>query len=135
MGPPPSLRIVLADDDRQVLDALDELLGSTPGLEVVATATTAAAAMAACIEHEPDAVVLDVRMPGGGLSAARGVTETLPHTEVVVLTAHDTPELRSVAADAGVHAYLVKSQGEDVVRTLLRVAAHSSTADGGEARS
>lgn len=133
MGRATSFRVVLADDDPQVLDALHDLLGSTPGFEVVATATTAGAATAACLEHEPDLVVLDVRMPGGGLATARAVTEALPDTAVVVLTAHDTPELRSAAADAGAAAYLVKSQGEDVVRTLRRVAARWSTADDGEA--
>lgn len=135
MFPDGTIRVLVADDQPHVLEALEELLGSAPGIEVVATATSAQTAVAGCAHHTPDTVVLDLRMPGGGLNAAREVTAALPDVEVVVLTAHDTPELRRAAVAAGVGTYLVKARGEDLVSAILQTAPRAPTGAAAEARS
>lgn len=122
-----AVRVLVADDQPHVLEALGELLGSTPGVEVVATAACAPTAVAASVQHQPDTVVLDVRMPGGGLNAVREIRAALPDTHVVVLSAHDTPELRREAAAADVGTYLVKARVEDLVSAILQTAPRAST--------
>lgn len=118
-----TVRIVLADDDRHVLDALRALLDGTADFSVVATASTAEAAVLACRTHAPDLAVLDIGMPGGGLTAARRLRDELPGIRVVVFTAHDDPELRREAHAVGVTDYLLKSGDEDVVEALREATA------------
>lgn len=102
------LRVVLADDQPHVLEAVRDLLESTARIQVVALATTAEQAEAACRAHQPDAVVLDVQMPGDGLRAARRIAQSLPSVRVVMLTGHDVPAVRAAAAEAGAHAFVSK---------------------------
>lgn len=116
---PPPRRVVVADDDPRVLAALCELLDASPHLEVVAAAASAREAEEACREHDPDAVVLDVHMPGGGLEAARRVRQSFPGVRIVVLTAHDTPAVRAAAAAAGADAFVGKAAAGDVVAAVL----------------
>lgn len=117
-----TMTVVLADDDAHVRTALRELLDSADGIEVVAAVGSAREAVAACTAHVPDVAVLDVRMPGGGLSAARDITAAGIPTRVVVLTADDTPAVRREAAASGAARFVAKSAGVDLVRTLRDVA-------------
>lgn len=114
--------VVLADDDIEIRAALRDLFASTD-VEVVAEASTAAEAVDACARLAPHVALLDVRMPGGGLDAARAITAS-SDTAVVVLTAHDTPEHRETAAANGAARFVVKSNGDDLLRTVLEVADH-----------
>ena len=122
MPPEDTVTVVVADDDGNVRAALCHLLDDTAGIEVVAEAATAQEAVSAVESHAPHVAVLDIRMPGGGLVAARRITAGEHRTRVVVLTAHDTPEHREQAAAAGAARFVVKSGGDDLVRTVLDVA-------------
>ncbi len=84
-----TLQVVIADDDDEVRAALRELLHGAGDIEAVAEAATAQEAIAACAADDPQVAVLDVRMPGDGLSAAREITASNPGTRVVTLTASD----------------------------------------------
>lgn len=114
-------RVVLADDEPHVLEAVKDLLESTSRIRVVALATTAEEAEAACREHEPDAVVLDVQMPGDGLRAARRITILQPSIRVVVLSGHDLPAVRAAADESGAHVFVSKiaSASEDIIAAVL----------------
>ena len=56
----------------------------------------------------PDVAVVDVRMPGGGAGATRGIKLRSPHTGVIAFSAHDDPLTRQEMLDAGADGYLVK---------------------------
>lgn len=114
--------VVLADDDEHVRAALRDLFEEARGIDVVAEAATAQEAVARVEAHSPDVVILDVRMPGDGLAAARRITMTRSSTQVVVLTAHDTPEHRDEAAAAGAARFVLKSDGDDLVSAVLDAA-------------
>lgn len=114
-----TVTVLLADDDEHVRAALRQLLEDVSGIEVVAEATSADEAVAACAAHAPDVVLLDLRMPGGGLSAAREITAAVSSTVVVILTADDTPEHRTAAAASGAARFVVKAEGDDLVRVVL----------------
>ncbi len=65
--------------------------------------------MAAYIEHRPDIVLMDVRMPiMDGLSATRQIRKHDPLARVVIVTDSDEDELRTMATEAGAVGYVVK---------------------------
>ena len=80
------LSVLVADDERSVLDVLEALIGAEEDLRLIGKAADADDAIAAAVSHQPDVVLLDVRMPGGGgLRAAREIARRCPSTRVIAL--------------------------------------------------
>ena len=118
--PDDPIRVMLADDHPVYRDGLAALLGSVPGIEVVATAGTGAQAA----ELQPDVVVMDVQMPGiDGIEATRRVTADSPHIGVVVLTMAEEDSTLFAAMRAGARGYLLKGANQaEIVRAITAVA-------------
>lgn len=92
---PPRPRVLLADDHDRLREALRDLLTET-GFEVVGESGDGADAVALARLHEPDIVVIDLRMPVlNGLDATRLIKDARPATQVVVLSASESPEAGS----------------------------------------
>ena len=87
---------------------------------VVAQVATAAEALAGAIARQPDACVVDVAIPGGGLAAARAITAWLPATGVVVLTERPNEEELLGALRAGAAGYLPASISPARLRAAVR---------------
>ena len=101
------MRVLIAEDETIIRLDVRTLL-ERAGHEVVAEARDGEEAVALAAEHEPDLVVMDVRMPHmDGIDAARAITEHRP-VPIVMLTAYAEQDLVARAADAGAFAYLVK---------------------------
>jgi len=117
------VRVLIADDDANIRDALRELLELEDGLEVVAVAADADAAIAEAIKERPDVAILDVKMPGGGgPEAARGILAGSPETRIVALSAYGDRASILEMLRAGASAYLVKgSMPDEVTKTIQRV--------------
>ncbi|MFF2022390.1 response regulator [Streptomyces sp. NPDC058171] len=121
---PPALRVVVTDDNPVVRAGLAALLGTRPGLTVVAEATNGAEALTTVRRHRPDVVLLDVRMPGtDGLTALPALVRLAP---VLMLTYSAEPETVRAAHRLGARGYLV--HGEFTTDELLL--AVRRTADG-----
>lgn len=120
MGPDADVRVIIADDHAEFRSALSNLLNQHRDIEVVAAVSTAHDAVTACQRLHPHVAVLDVGMPGNGLDAARHLANT--KVTVLMLTANDSPTTRAEAATAGVHNYLVKGDGHDLVQAVLEAA-------------
>ncbi len=116
--PTPAPRVVVAEDEAIIRLDLVEILADE-GYVVVADCGRGDEAVGLVIEHEPDLVLLDIKMPGmDGLEAAARIRET-SHAAVVMLTAFSQRELIEAASDAGAMAYLVKPyQRTDLVPAL-----------------
>ena len=116
-------RVMIADDDANIREALRELLESESGIEVVAVAADAEEAVAAAVRVHPDVAILDVKMPGGGgPRAARGILAESPATRIVALSAYGDRASILEMLSAGATAYLVKgSMPEEVTQTIQRV--------------
>lgn len=104
--------VVIADDHPPtragVRMSLDEA-----GFTICAEAATAAAAVDACIEHRPDVALLDVHMPGSGITAAGRINAAVPETAIVMLTvSRDDADLFE-ALRAGARGYLLKDIDPD----------------------
>ncbi|MEB3275999.1 MAG: response regulator transcription factor [Cyanobacteriota bacterium] len=88
MPQPGTLRCLIAEDQVMFLQLLQRLLEGLPGLEVIATAGTAAAAMAACRLHRPDLLILDLNLADGdGLPVLASLAQWCPQARAVVLSA------------------------------------------------
>ena len=123
MTPSAAIRVLIADDDANIRDALRELLESEDGIEVVAAAADAVAAVEAAAQERPDVAILDVKMPGGGgPHAARGILAESPETRIVALSAYGDRASILEMLRAGAVAYLVKgSVPDEVTQTIQRV--------------
>jgi DNA-binding NarL/FixJ family response regulator len=113
------LRIVLADDHAATRLGIRRAL-ERGGLQVVAEASDAAGAVRAAREHRPDICLLDVYMPGGGLTAASDLAEIAPATHVVMLSVSDSDEDVFESLRAGASGYLPKDTDPAVLAQALR---------------
>ena len=120
------IRVVLVEDNQVFREALQLLLGLREDIEVVASVADGSDAVPACVEHRPDVVVMDYRLPGlDGVQATRAVRESCPDTAVVVLTASANVREMDALREAGAVACLTKDQELDViVGSILEAASH-----------
>ncbi|MFE9258822.1 response regulator [Streptomyces sp. NPDC006879] len=103
------IRILLAEDQSMVREALAALLGLEPDMEVVAQAATGEAALEALRTHEVDVALLDIEMPGmTGIEAATRMHQERPGLSIVILTTFGRPGYLRRAMEAGAAAFLVK---------------------------
>jgi DNA-binding NarL/FixJ family response regulator len=126
-----TIRIVVADDQRAVLDGLALMLGLLPDITVVAAATDGAETLAAVGQHHPDVVLVDLHMPViDGIEATRRVTAEYPCTAVVVLTTYADDASILEALRAGARGYLTKNAGRaDIARAIHAAASGQSILD------
>jgi DNA-binding NarL/FixJ family response regulator len=120
----PPVRILLVEDNEVFRDALELLLGMRDDVQIVAAVGDGAAAVSAAVEHQPDVVLMDYRLPGmDGIQATVEVLEALPDTAVVALTASADDAEREALVEAGAVACLTKDQElEEIVAAILQAA-------------
>jgi DNA-binding response OmpR family regulator len=112
MTPSRRVRILVVDDDERFRLMLRAILSET-GMEVT-EAASGEDALGLLARSDPDVVVIDWRMPGGGLSLARKlITEHGLRNRVIMLTGLDDPRDRRAAHKAGVAEYLIKPPKRD----------------------
>ncbi|MFF9506507.1 response regulator [Streptomyces sp. NPDC014724] len=103
------IRLLLAEDQSMVREALAALLGLEPDIEVVAQVARGDEVLAAAHEHRIDVALLDIEMPGmTGIDAAAALRRELPAVKVVVVTTFGRPGYLRRAMESGADAFLVK---------------------------
>ena len=114
-------RIILIDDHLVVRQGLERLLNAGGEFVVCEEAGDAAEGMEMVRELRPDAVIVDVGLPGpDGIELTKQLRNEFPHLVVLILSAHDEPEYAVRAMLAGAMGYVVKNEGIDALRTALR---------------
>ena len=103
-----SIRILIADDHAPTRADLRDAVESDQRFTVVAEVADGAAAVEAAVRERPDLCLLDIRMPGSGISATREITTRLPDTKVVLITVSLDDEDLLNALRAGAVGYLLK---------------------------
>lgn len=119
------IRVVLVEDNQVFREALELLLGLRDDIDVVASVADGTEAVPACVEHRPDVVVMDYRLPGlDGVQATRAVRHACPDTAVVVLTASANLREMDALRAAGAVACLTKDQDlDEIVGAILQAGA------------
>jgi DNA-binding NarL/FixJ family response regulator len=107
-----TLSVLVADDHAPVRAGVRRAL-ERHGITVCAEAADARTAVQLALRLRPDACLLDVRMPGGGINAARAIADNLPDTAVVMLTISQDDEDLFGALSAGASGYLLKDIDPD----------------------
>jgi len=114
-------RVLIADDELEIRSALAAYYPwAELGFVVIGQASSASEARAILEAEELDALLCDIRMPGGsGLELAAWVRENRPGVKVVILTAYRKFEYAQEAIRCGVRSYLVKPPAMDDFRELF----------------
>ena len=122
--PDRQIRVMLVDDHEIMRDGLREVLQRAGDYEVVGQAGDGAEAVRVAQSLRPDVIIMDVMMPlKNGIDACREITEVLPDTKVLMLTAASEQDAVIEAVAAGATGYLEKYSGkEKLLRTVRDVA-------------
>jgi DNA-binding NarL/FixJ family response regulator len=120
------LRVLVADDHEVVRRGLRALLETQRGWEVCGEATNGREAVEKANECRPDVVLLDLCMPElGGLETTRQILKTVPGTEILVLTMHESEQALQDVLEAGARACLMKSDaGRDLLAAVQALSHH-----------
>ncbi|HXA57761.1 MAG TPA: response regulator transcription factor [Streptosporangiaceae bacterium] len=115
------IRILLAEDQGLIRDALVRLLDLEPDLHVVSQVSTGDQVVPAALQAEPHVALLDIEMPGiDGLSATVALRQALPDCRVLILTTFGRPGYLRRAMDAGASGFLVKDGPVDQLADAIR---------------
>lgn len=125
------IRILLAEDQSMVREALAALLGLEPDIEVLVQVARGDEVVDAARAHDVNVALLDIEMPGmTGIEAAAALQTALPGLRIVILTTFGRPGYLRGAMEAGASAFLVKdapaAQLAAAVRKVLRGSASST---------
>ncbi|MCB0165743.1 MAG: response regulator transcription factor [Anaerolineae bacterium] len=117
------LTILIADDHPVFRKGLRALLVSMPTTELVGEATTGAEAIHLAEKLQPDVILMDLQMPGGGgLPAIRQIVQTSPHIRILVVTMFDDDDSVFAAMRGGARGYVLKDMDDDdITRAILAV--------------
>ncbi len=122
------IRVLVADDHAVLRAGLRMLINSQSDMEVAAEAADSAEALERVGLLQPDLVLMDITMPGGGgIPVIPAVLKACPKTRVLVLTMHDDPTYLRATMEAGATGYLVKSAADTELLTAIRTVAAGRT--------
>lgn len=116
-----TIRVFLVDDHELFLTGVRTELAREDSFEVVGASIDVDDAIAAIRRTEPDLVLIDVHMPGGGgLAVIQNVGETHPDVRFLALSVSDAPEDVIAMIRAGARGYVTKSIGPDELADAIR---------------
>jgi DNA-binding NarL/FixJ family response regulator len=123
------IRVLLADDQRVVREGLGTLLGLLEGIELVGTAADGEEALKLAAEHNPDVVLMDLRMPRmDGTEAIRRLTARGDRPRAIALTTYADDASVLGALRAGARGYLTKDAGAEQIRAAVEAVARGEAA-------
>jgi len=116
------LKILIADDEQPVLEGLQFLIKKHfEDMSVCAAARNGREAMELVRLHQPDIVLMDVRMPGiSGLDAIRDLRQSFPLMVFILVTAYERFEIAKEAIDLGIQDYLLKPLSREALIQVLQ---------------
>ena len=117
----PSIRVLIADDEELIREALVALLDRETDIEVVATAGDGRQALDRALAHRPDVVIVDLQMPVvDGVGVVTELSRQLPECAGVILTGHGRPHLLRLALTSGARGFLAKGAPSTALADVVR---------------
>jgi DNA-binding NarL/FixJ family response regulator len=115
------MRVFIADDSRAVVERLADLLEEVPGAHLVGQAGDVLETVLGIQNLKPDALILDLQMPGGtGLDVLRTIRFAHPYLYVLICTNYPYPQYREECVSAGANFFLDKSAEFEKIPEILR---------------
>jgi len=115
------MRVFIVDDSKAFVERLADLLDEVPGVELVGRANDVPGAIHSILKTNPDAIILDLQMPGGsGLEVLRTVRQSHSSLWVLVCTNYPYPQYREECLAAGANFFLDKSAEFEKISDILR---------------
>lgn len=116
------MRVLIVDDSAMVGERLAAMLAALPEkIQLIGVAQDVPQAIQAFQALKPDAVILDIRMPGGsGLDVLEAIKNDRPETVVMMLTNYPYPQYRQKCLEAGADYFFDKAAGFDQVPPILQ---------------
>ncbi|MEU8762199.1 response regulator transcription factor [Streptomyces sp. NPDC048659] len=122
------ITLLLVDDHPVVRDGLRGMFESDPGFRVLGEAADGVEGVALALRLDPDVVLMDLRMPGGGgVEAIGALVRHGARARVLVLTTYDTDTDTLPAIEAGATGYLLKDAPREELFAAVRAAAEGRT--------
>ncbi|HZW01673.1 MAG TPA: response regulator transcription factor [Candidatus Deferrimicrobium sp.] len=115
-----AIRVAVADDHPMFRAGVVGSLREVPGIEVVGEAGDAASALMLARSELPDVIILDIAMPGSGLTAAREIAAACPATRIVMLTVSEDEDDLLAAVKSGASGYVLKGAGAGELVSVIR---------------
>jgi two-component system, NarL family, nitrate/nitrite response regulator NarL len=115
-----AIRVAVADDHPMFRAGVVGSLREVQGIEVVGEAGDAESALSLARTELPDVIILDIAMPGGGLTAAREIAAACPATRIVMLTVSEDEDDLLAAVKSGASGYVLKGAGAGELVSVIR---------------
>jgi two-component system response regulator DesR len=116
------IRVLVAEDQEMIRQALAALLSFEDDIEVVAQVGRGDEVTAAALASKPDVALLDIEMPGmDGLTAAAALSQASPGIKIVILTTFGRPGYLRRAMEAGASGFVVKDSPADRLARTIRL--------------
>jgi two-component system, NarL family, nitrate/nitrite response regulator NarL len=116
------IHVVIIDDHPLFRQGVVQTLSGAPDIEVLAEGGSALDAVRLASELLPDVLLLDIDIPGGGLTAAQAVAARVPVTRIIMLTVSEEEEHLLTALRSGARAYVLKGvSGRDLIAIVRGV--------------
>ena len=114
------MRVLIVDDSRTVVERLADLLKEIPGVQLAGIAQDVPEAIQSVAKESPDAIILDLQMPGGsGLEVLRAIRPSHPSLYVLICTNYPYAQYRDECFAAGANYFLDKSTEFEKIRQIL----------------
>lgn len=118
-----SISVLVVDDHPVILQGLQGMIASLPGIEVIGEADSGLAAVEAAHSLQPDVMLMDVRLPEvNGLEAMRRIREKNRELKVVFITASESDLYLVEALRWGANGYITKDSSKELIGNAIRVA-------------
>jgi two-component system nitrate/nitrite response regulator NarL len=121
------ISVAVVDDHPLFREGVVRSLEETGRFVIMAKGSSGDDAVRIASDHGPDLLLIDLSMPGGGLSAIDPIRLASPQTRVVVLTVSESPEDLAAALNSGASGYLLKGVGSRALAEILGAIADGET--------
>jgi len=116
-----AIQLMVVDDHSAFRRGLISVIGSEPGMSVVAQTGNGSEAVELYRQVKPDVVLMDLRLPGlSGVEAIMAIRKEFPNARFIVVTTYDTDEDIYRAMQAGAQSYLLKDMTDEEVLSTIR---------------